>query len=58
MDLKTVGNKLRLGKYKILKDFIDDLDRIWCNCTTFNKEFCHLFNLAQAMELATKEIFH
>ena len=38
MDLKTVRNKLKLGKYKYFKDFFLDLQLIWDNCMEYNVE--------------------
>jgi len=52
MDLKTVKNKLNLGKYKCFKDFFSDLQLIWDNCMKYNVEGSSIYKLAETMEKA------
>ena len=38
MDLSTIKKKLKSSKYKIINDFIDDIQLIWDNCKLYNQE--------------------
>ena len=55
MDLKTVKNKLNLGKYKCFKDFFSDLQLIWDNCMKYNVEGSSIYKLAETMEKAAQK---
>ena len=55
MDLKTVRNKLKLGKYKYFKDFFLDLELIWQNCMAYNVEGSDIYTLASNMEQVARK---
>jgi histone acetyltransferase len=38
MDLSTVKMKLNNGRYTTIQAVINDLDLIWSNCKTYNRE--------------------
>ena len=54
MDLKTVKNKLKLGKYKTFKDMFADVALIWDNCLSYNTEGSQIYNMAETMKTVTK----
>ena len=54
MDLKTVRNELKLGKYKKFKDLFNDISLIWDNCMTYNTDGSQIYQMAQAMEVITQ----
>jgi len=36
MDLGTIKNKLISGKYKVVNEFLDDVELVWSNCYLYN----------------------
>ena len=50
MDLRTVGKKLRKGKYQTYEDFFTDVQLIWDNCKNYNAEGSDIYKMADTME--------
>ncbi len=38
MDLTTVDKKLKTYQYRLVEDFLKDIELIWSNCITYNTE--------------------
>lgn len=57
MDLGTVEKKLEEGKYNTMEELRKDLQLIWNNCKTYNKEGCDIYKAAQSCEKFTKRYF-
>ncbi|KAF9075526.1 hypothetical protein BDP27DRAFT_1358714 [Rhodocollybia butyracea] len=55
MDFQTMGKKLKAKQYKSKKEFKDDLDLIWSNCSTYNSTEGHHLPKAAARLKAKAE---
>lgn len=57
MDLGTVMKKLKQHQYKSKKEFVEDLNRIWENCLTYNADPSHFLRKhAKAMKKMTASL--
>jgi len=45
IDLSSITEKLRKGKYMKKDDFKNDLDLIWSNCYTYNRDLSSVFRI-------------
>jgi len=50
MDLQTMESKLRLNKYKTIKDFVADASRIFDNCRYYNTSDSPFYRCAEVLE--------
>lgn len=50
MDISTVQDKLRSGKYEFLQDVYHDLSLVWSNCKEFNVEGSDIFEEASLLQ--------
>ena len=50
MDLGTCKEKLLNGEYKLIQDFMEDIDLIWDNCRTYNQAGSPIVKMANALD--------
>ena len=50
MDLGTCKEKLLNGEYKIIQEFIDDINLIWENCRTYNQAGSAIVKMANTLD--------
>ena len=50
LDLQTMESKLRLNKYKTIKDFVADASRIFDNCRYYNTSDSPFYRCAEVLE--------
>ena len=55
MDLTTIKNKLKKGKYSAAAEVIQDIELIWENCKTYNMADSPIYKLAINMQKAVKK---
>ena len=54
MDLGTVEQKVKEGKYPTFQEFLSDIDLIWTNCRTYNMAGSDIVKMANHCEKAFK----
>ena len=54
MDLGTVEQKVKEGKYPTFQEFFSDIDLIWTNCRTYNMAGSDIVKMANHCEKAFK----
>ena len=50
MDISTLQDKLKQGKYEFLQEMYDDLSLIWKNCKEFNVEGSDIYDEADKLQ--------
>jgi len=55
MDFKTMGEKLKAGKYKSIDAFVEDVQLIIDNCKSYNPESTVYYKNADRLEEAFQE---
>jgi transcription initiation factor TFIID subunit 2 len=56
MDLGTVNQKLKDGRYENVEDVFDDIQLIWDNCKTYNPPNSWIHNTAEKLERSFKKM--
>eukprot|EP01017_Pseudomicrothorax_dubius_P013077 TRINITY_DN1563_c0_g1_i2.p1 TRINITY_DN1563_c0_g1~~TRINITY_DN1563_c0_g1_i2.p1 ORF type:complete len:234 (-),score=46.53 TRINITY_DN1563_c0_g1_i2:112-813(-) len=56
MDLGTIRKNLKANKYKYVEECINDIQLVWDNCKTYNKEDSWIYIQADKLEKYTKKV--
>mmetsp|Transcript_13569 Transcript_13569/g.19940 ORF Transcript_13569/g.19940 Transcript_13569/m.19940 type:complete len:199 (-) Transcript_13569:198-794(-) len=57
MDLGTVKNKLKTGRYHSLQDCADDVRLVWKNCMKYNKEDSEIYQVAERLSKKFEDLY-
>ena len=57
MDISTVQEKLKYGKYVLLQDLYHDVSLIWKNCKEFNLEGSDIYDEADKLQSFVNALF-
>ena len=56
MDLGTLHENLKKGRYKTVRECLDDLQLVWDNCKLYNVEFSKIYKIAQKLEVYARKL--
>lgn len=57
MDLSTVNKKLINNLYSNIKEVVQDIDLIWCNCQLYNGEEAPISQMAVKLKKLSSGLF-
>ena len=57
MDLGTIKTKLNGSQYKIVEEFLNDIQLTWDNCKRYNSEGSWIYKLADKLDKLSRKSY-